>query len=60
MAGSNAAAKPTGAQPAGVQLGGAPPIVAEVTPAAVEALGLGAGSSVWVAVKATEIRVSAG
>ena len=34
---------------------GTPPIVAEVTPAAVAELGLRAGSDVWVAVKATEI-----
>jgi len=34
---------------------GVPPIVAEVTPAAVAELGLGEGKEVWVAVKATEI-----
>ncbi|MEZ5963138.1 MAG: ABC transporter ATP-binding protein [Planctomycetota bacterium] len=42
-----------------VQLAGALPIVAEVTPAAVADLGLAAGREVWVAVKATEIGVSA-
>jgi len=42
-----------------VQLGGALPIVAEVTPAAVAELGLREGTEVWVAVKATEIGVAA-
>ncbi len=42
-----------------VQLGGALPIVAEVTPAAVAALDLKPGREVWVAVKATEIAVVA-
>ena len=37
-----------------------PPIVAEVTTAAVEALGLGPGEDVWVTIKATEIRGRAG
>jgi molybdate transport system ATP-binding protein len=32
-----------------------PPIVAEVTTAAIEALGLGPGDDVWVTIKATEI-----
>ena len=36
-----------------VQLSGTPPIVAEVTPAAVRALGLDRGEQVWIAVKAT-------
>jgi len=40
-----------------VRLQGAPPIVAEVTPAAVRELGLARGASVWVAVKATEVTV---
>ena len=40
-----------------VRLEGLPPIVAEVTPAAVRALGLDRGDSVWVSVKATEISV---
>jgi molybdate transport system ATP-binding protein len=34
-----------------------PSLVAEVTPAAVAALGLAEGSDVWVSVKATEVRV---
>jgi len=38
-----------------VSLGGALPITAEVTPAAVAALDLGAGGDVWVTVKATEV-----
>ncbi len=42
-----------------VQLGGGLAIVAEVTPAAVRDLGLGEGSEVWVALKATEIHVAA-
>jgi len=40
-----------------VQVGGAIPIVAEVTPAAVAELRLDEGGEVWVAVKATEISV---
>jgi molybdate transport system ATP-binding protein len=40
-----------------VRLSGTPPIVAEVTPAAVRELGLDRGEQVWVAVKATEIDV---
>jgi|TARA_B100000959_G_scaffold224718_1_gene238577 molybdate transport system ATP-binding protein len=40
-----------------VVLDGPLPIVAEVTPAAVEVLGLVPGASVWAAVKATEITV---
>lgn len=40
-----------------VRLTGRPPIVAEVTPAAVRELGLDRGDQVWVAVKATEINV---
>src|SRR4029453_7099920 len=38
-----------------IRVGTAPPIVAEVTVAAVEALRLAAGEEVWVTVKATEI-----
>jgi len=40
-----------------VQVGGAVPIVAEVTPAAVADLGLGDGGEVWVSLKAAEIDV---
>jgi molybdate transport system ATP-binding protein len=40
-----------------VQLGGAVPLVAEVTPAAVAELGLAQGGDVWVALKATEITI---
>ena len=44
-----------------VEVGGAPDadssILAEVTPAAVAELGLGPGSEVWAAVKASEIEV---
>jgi molybdate transport system ATP-binding protein len=40
-----------------VQLVGAVGIVAEVTPGAVEDLGLGEGADVWAAVKATEVDV---
>ncbi len=40
-----------------VRLTGSPPIVAEVTPAAVRELGLDRGDRVWVAVKATEVNV---
>ncbi|HEX6547903.1 MAG TPA: ABC transporter ATP-binding protein [Candidatus Dormibacteraeota bacterium] len=42
-----------------VQLAGALPVVAEVTPAAVRELGLAGGEPVWVAIKATEIEVYA-
>ncbi len=42
-----------------VQLGGAVPLVAEVTPAAVAELGLARGGEVWVALKATEITIDA-
>jgi molybdate transport system ATP-binding protein len=42
-----------------VRLAGRPPIVAEVTTAAVRDLGLDEGQNVWVAVKATEIEVYA-
>ncbi len=38
-----------------VAVAGEPPIVAEVTPAAVAELDLGSGGAVWVAVKATEV-----
>jgi molybdate transport system ATP-binding protein len=37
-----------------VELAGAPPVVADVTPAAVAELRLLAGQPVWAAVKATE------
>jgi len=40
-----------------VRLEGSPPIVAEVTPAAVRDLGLDRGDTVWIGVKATEINV---
>jgi molybdate transport system ATP-binding protein len=41
-----------------VRLGGPLPLVAEVTPAAVSALGLAVGTAVWVALKATEVQVA--
>jgi len=41
-----------------VRLGGMLPLVAEVTPTAAGDLGLAPGREVWVALKATEIRVS--
>ena len=51
-------------EPAGdrlrVQVGGAVPLVAEVTPQAVAELGLALGGDVWVALKATEIMVYPG
>ncbi|MGI8662153.1 MAG: ABC transporter ATP-binding protein [Acidimicrobiales bacterium] len=40
-----------------VQLDAAPPVVAEVTGASVQEIGLADGAEVWVAVKATEIDV---
>lgn len=40
-----------------IQLGGEIPVVAEVTEGSVEGLGLQVGTRVWVAIKATEIRV---
>ena len=40
-----------------VQVGGAVPLVAEVTPAAVSALHLDDGGPVWASVKATEVVV---
>lgn len=40
-----------------VQVGGAVPLVAEVTPQAVADLGLALGGDVWVALKATEVMV---
>jgi molybdate transport system ATP-binding protein len=40
-----------------VRIAGTPPIVAEVTLAAVRELGLDRGDQVWVAVKATEVNV---
>ena len=43
-----------------VRLGGPLPLVAEVTAASVQELGLVAGASVWLALKATEIQVLAG
>ena len=42
-----------------VQVGDPLPLTAEVTPGAVAALGIVAGSTVWLSVKATEIRVEA-
>jgi molybdate transport system ATP-binding protein len=42
-----------------VRLAGSPPIVAEVTPAAVRELGLAGGDPVWISVKATEVLVYA-
>jgi molybdate transport system ATP-binding protein len=41
-----------------VQVAGAPPVLADVTTAAVAELGLSAGAPVWVAVKATEVSLS--
>ncbi|MBK9386327.1 MAG: ABC transporter ATP-binding protein [Planctomycetes bacterium] len=41
-----------------VRLGGAIPIVAEITPASVAELHLEVGSRIWVALKATEIQVA--
>jgi molybdopterin-binding protein len=43
-----------------VQLDGSLPVVAEVTAAAVDELGLVEGSEVWAAVKATEVDVYEG
>jgi len=43
-----------------VQTGDPLPLTAEVTPNAIEALGLHAGSIVWLSVKATEIGVAVG
>jgi len=40
-----------------VEVDAAVPLVAEVTPAAANELGLGDGAEVWAAVKATELRV---
>jgi molybdate transport system ATP-binding protein len=40
-----------------VRLTGSPPIVAEVTPAAVRELELDRGERVWIGVKATEVQV---
>lgn len=42
-----------------VRLGGPLPLVAEVTAAAVQELGLAAGAPVWLALKATEVQVLA-
>ncbi len=42
-----------------VELGGDLPVLADVTPAAVAALGLRAGLEVWASVKATEVQVYA-
>ena len=41
-----------------VRVGGELPVIAEVTEAAVQELGLDDGGDVWVAIKATEIRVA--
>jgi molybdate transport system ATP-binding protein len=43
-----------------LQTGEPLPLTAEVTPGAVEALGLGVGMPVWISIKATEIGVQAG
>jgi molybdate transport system ATP-binding protein len=43
-----------------VRVGGALPLVAEITPAACRELALATGQHVWVALKATEIEVFAG
>jgi molybdate transport system ATP-binding protein len=43
-----------------VRLGGPLPLVAEITAASVQELGLAAGAPVWLALKATEIQVIAG
>ena len=40
-----------------VRIGGAIPVVAEITPAGVAALGLTAGAEAWVSVKASEVTV---
>jgi molybdate transport system ATP-binding protein len=40
-----------------IRVAGAMPIIAEVTPAAISALGLVEGAPVWAAVKATEVEV---
>ena len=40
-----------------VRLGGGVPLVAEITPAAAAELAITAGDTLWVAIKATEIRV---
>ncbi len=40
-----------------VDLAGAPPVVAEITPGALAALGLEPGAEVWAAVKATDVEV---
>ena len=41
-----------------VRIGGAVPLTAEVTPAALADLGLAAGADVWTSVKATDVTVS--
>lgn len=46
---------PTGRR---VRLGGDVPLVAEITAAAVAELGLTAGATVWIALKATEVQVA--
>lgn len=43
-----------------VEVGDPMALTAEVTPSAVDALGLAAGDSIWVSIKATEIRVAPG
>lgn len=40
-----------------VEVTGTPPVVSEITPAALAALGLTHGDEVWVAVKATEVMI---
>ncbi len=42
-----------------LQVGGAPPTLADVTPAAVAELGLEVGSTVWLSAKATEVEAYA-
>jgi molybdate transport system ATP-binding protein len=41
-----------------VRLGGDVPLVAEVTPAAIADLGIAAGATVWIALKATEVQIA--
>ncbi|MEZ5228857.1 MAG: ABC transporter ATP-binding protein [Acidimicrobiales bacterium] len=52
----------TGVEPLGeivrVQLGGPVPLMVDITPAAAHELELGIGSTIWAAVKATEITVT--
>ena len=41
-----------------VRVGGAVPLTAEITPAALTELGLAAGTPVWTSVKATDVTVT--